>query len=91
MTSSDKTVTVTLNEAAELSCTFIKKNYEKGDVNLDGAVNVSDLVMLQKYIIRAADLAGNDREQSWKNSDLNGDEDVDSLDVSALRKKLIGA
>lgn len=91
VTSSDRTVTVTLNEAAELSCTFIKKNYEKGDVNLDGSVNVSDLVMLQKYIIRASDLAENDREQSFKNSDLNGDKDVDSLDVSALRKKLIGA
>ncbi|WP_297957811.1 CotH kinase family protein [uncultured Ruminococcus sp.] len=88
--SSEETVTVTMQDTAELRCSFVRKAPVAGDVNLDGAVGVADLVMLQRYIIGAAGLAEADRAQSYDNSDMNGDEEVDSLDVSSLRRKVIG-
>jgi aryl-phospho-beta-D-glucosidase BglC (GH1 family) len=56
-----------------------------GDVTLDDTVSVSDLVALQKYLL------GNDSlsQQAFVNADMNGDQHVNGLDLSAIRQKLL--
>lgn len=55
-----------------------------GDLNGDGEFNISDLVMLQKYISGASDAEISD----WKQGDLNGDGILDVFDLVMMRKKL---
>ncbi|MBR3667080.1 MAG: RICIN domain-containing protein [Ruminococcus sp.] len=53
-----------------------------GDINGDGARNVSDLVLLQKYLLKAETVIDNDA------ADLNGDGVIDVFDNIRLRKLL---
>ena len=53
-----------------------------GDINGDGSRNVSDLVLLQKYLLKAETVIDNDA------ADLNGDGVIDVLDNIRLRKLL---
>lgn len=57
----------------------------KGDVNLDGAVNIADLVLLQKYLLRTGTLTA---EQGF-NGDMDGDNILDIFDNVLLRRELI--
>ncbi|MDE6424793.1 MAG: leucine-rich repeat protein [Ruminococcus sp.] len=62
-----------------------EKEAISGDVNGDNEFNVSDLVLIQKYL-----LGGSDTEISnWKQADLNGDGVLDVFDLCLMRKKLI--
>ncbi|MBQ6250507.1 RICIN domain-containing protein [Ruminococcus sp.] len=54
-----------------------------GDINGDGARNVSDLVLLQKYLLKAETVIDNDA------ADLNSDGVIDVFDNIRLRKLLI--
>ena len=54
-----------------------------GDVNDDGEINTSDLVMLQKYLLKSGEL-----KKSYT-ADVNSDGKVDIFDSVALRKLLI--
>ena len=54
-----------------------------GDVNDDGEINTSDLVMLQKYLLKSGEL-----KKSYM-ADVNKDGTVDIFDSVALRKLLI--
>ena len=54
-----------------------------GDVNNDTAINVADLVALQRYLLRGEALA------APENSDVNGDGDIDIFDMVSLRKLVI--
>ncbi|MBR6996647.1 MAG: RICIN domain-containing protein [Ruminococcus sp.] len=53
-----------------------------GDINGDGARNVSDLVLLQKYLLKAETVIDNDA------ADLNSDGVIDVFDNIRLRKLL---
>ena len=55
---------------------------QQGDVNMDGAVDVLDLVTLQKYVLGLASLP------SAAAADLTADGEVDVFDL-ALLKRLI--
>lgn len=57
----------------------------KGDVNLDGALNIADLVLLQKYLLRTGTLTA---EQAY-NGDMDGDNILDVFDNVLLRRELI--
>lgn len=57
----------------------------KGDVNLDGAVNIADLVLLQKYLLRTGTLTA---EQGF-NGDMDGDNILDIFDNVLLRRELV--
>ncbi len=59
--------------------------YSSGDVNTDGDVNISDLVMLQRYVLGTAVLNADD----YPLSDLNYDGITNSLDTVRLRVLLI--
>ena len=54
-----------------------------GDVNDDGIISMADLVMLQKYLLKAGNLI-----KSFT-ADVNKDGYVDVFDSVALRKLLI--
>lgn len=57
----------------------------KGDINLDGAVNIADLVLLQKYLLRTGTLTA---EQGF-NGDMDGDNILDIFDNVLLRRELV--
>ena len=56
-----------------------------GDLNQDGAFNVADLVLMQKYILGVETF---NKEQA-KIADMNGDGNIDPFDLVSYRKAII--
>lgn len=56
----------------------------KGDVNKDGEINISDLVVLQKWF-----LGNDDSLDCWQLADICDDNQIDVFDMVMLRKLLI--
>ena len=56
----------------------------KGDVNLDGEINLADVVALQKYLIYAETLT----QDQWQQADLTEDNVVNGTDLALLRSNL---
>lgn len=54
----------------------------KGDVNSDGSVDVSDLVVLQKYLVKSGTLV------SWENGDIFTDDKINVFDLIAMKRLL---
>ncbi|MDE6679663.1 MAG: InlB B-repeat-containing protein, partial [Ruminococcus sp.] len=61
------------------------KEVIKGDCNDDGEFNVSDVVLLQRWLISD----GNITLKNWKNADLYEDNILDVFDLVAMKKQLI--
>ncbi len=57
----------------------------KGDVNLDGSVNVADAVLLQKYLLNRETLT----QPQYSNADLEADRSVNGFDLAILKRKLL--
>ena len=57
----------------------------KGDVNGDGVFNISDVVMMQKWIIKAGTLTNQER------GDINGDGKINVYDLCLMKNMLIVA
>lgn len=55
-----------------------------GDVNLDGFISVSDLVLLQKYLLNSVAF----NAEQYANADMNRDSVVDVFDMVEMRKKI---
>ena len=56
-----------------------------GDVNSDGSFNVSDLVLMQRWLLAAPDA----ELANWQAGDLCEDGRLDVFDLCMMRKKLI--
>jgi hypothetical protein len=65
--------------------TYSKNNV--GDIDLDGSVNITDLVRLRKYLAGTEQLT----DEQKANADLNKDGDVNITDLVKLRKYLAGS
>ncbi|MDE6835146.1 MAG: InlB B-repeat-containing protein [Ruminococcus sp.] len=76
----DTKVTVTANQALYAQWKIIAI---KGDANNDSTVNVSDAVMLQKWLLGSGTLT------NWKNADLCEDGKIDVFDLVTMRQLLI--
>lgn len=63
---------------------FIKVN-TKGDLNDDGEFNISDLVLLQKWLLSVPDT----ELANWRAADLCEDGKLDAFDMIEMRKLLI--
>lgn len=57
-----------------------------GDVNLDGAVNIQDATLIQKYIVGLTDLA----DTALLNADYNQNGKVEVTDATQIQKSLAG-
>ena len=60
--------------------------YQKGDVNLDGKINIKDATLVQKYLAKIAEFTVMQR----KLADFNGDMTVSISDATAIQKWLAG-
>ena len=59
--------------------------YEPGDVNMDGTVEISDVVLMVNYI-----LGNNASETVLKYGDMNESGDIDITDVVAIVNRILG-
>ena len=57
----------------------------KGDVNADGAFNITDAVLLQKWLLTVPDTELRD----WKAADFNEDNQLDARDLSMMKRGLM--
>lgn len=72
-------------EIPVVTVTEILSSELKGDLNSDGKITVSDLVIMEKYILGSQTLT----EKQFNNADFSGDKYVDSFDLVLLRKIFI--
>ena len=68
-----------------LSLAAIDSKIIMGDVNMDGEFNVTDLVLLQKWLLAVPDTELKD----WKAADFCEDNVIDVFDLCLMRKQLI--
>ena len=61
------------------------KESVRGDVNADGEFNVSDLVLLQEWLLAVPDT----KLADWKAADLCNDDRLDVFDLCLMRKALL--
>ena len=59
----------------------------KGDINSDGELNISDVLLLQKWLLAAPDA----KLTNWKAADLCKDDTIDVFDLIQLKKALLSA
>ena len=59
--------------------------YTKGDVNMDGKINVADLILVSRYLHGT----GNFSKQQYELADMDSDKSVGVFDLVCLRKKLL--
>ncbi|WP_338127144.1 dockerin type I repeat-containing protein [Ruminococcus champanellensis] len=57
-----------------------------GDINLDGKLSVSDVVLLQKYLIKSGKLTADQA----KRADLNRDGVLNAYDLALLKHTMLG-
>lgn len=55
-----------------------------GDVNADSKFNTLDVVMMQKYLLKAGTLT------DWNAADMDGDRQIDIFDLARMKRKLVG-
>lgn len=55
----------------------------KGDVNSDGVFNISDVVMMQKYLVKAGTLT------NWESGDICKDNKINVFDLIAMKRLLL--
>lgn len=63
-------------------------NGKMGDLNGDGSLNVSDLVIMQSYILGKSEEF---TKQQYLASDLNKDSSVDVFDLTELKREIVKA
>ena len=79
------TTEITTDTTPSETTTTTETTFWLGDVNLDGRVNVQDVVLLQKYLIRKETLTA---EQA-KPADSNSDGVINVIDLSRLKKWIL--
>lgn len=57
----------------------------KGDVNMDGVFNLSDVILLQKWLLAVP----NTELKNWKAADLCADNVLDVFDLCLMRRELL--
>ena len=85
VSSDSETITVSADKAVTLVCSFRKAEYIRGDVNMDGAVNVADLLLMSRYISGTESFS----RAQFGLADMNEDENSDIFDLVCLRRELI--
>ncbi len=81
LSGTENTVTLTLSQVMSVQANF-EEGAVRGDVNADGEFNVSDLVMMQKWIVCSGEL------NNWQAGDLCEDGIINSFDLAVMKKEL---
>ena len=58
--------------------------YATGDINVDGQINLGDLIVLNQYVL------GIECSVNWIYGDMNGDGQLNVADILLLQKALLG-
>ena len=61
--------------------------YERGDINLDGECNISDIVLLQKWLLSIPST----ELKCWQAADLYKNEKLDGFDLAFLKHLLLAS
>ena len=69
-----------------LTVSYVGDDILTGDINLDGKLSVSDVVLLQKYLIKSGKLTADQA----KRADLNGDGVLNAYDLALLKHTMLG-
>ena len=78
------TTEITTDTTPSETTTTTEPTFRLGDVNLDGNVNVQDVVLLQKYLIQKATLT----KAQGTAADYQKDAVIDVLDLLALKRNV---
>lgn len=80
-------ITIYWNSPLTYLLTFMRdeNNSVKGDINADGVFNISDVVLLQKWLLAVPDISLND----WKAADLCEDNKLDVFDLCLMKREMI--
>ena len=70
--------------ANEWNLEFVTLESVTGDLNFDGEFNISDVVTLQKYLVKKEGFTN----EQWKLADLNNDGTVNVFDVIILKRRI---
>ena len=62
--------------------------YEMGDVNMDGTIDISDVVLVVNYVLGSVDTSAEYGVLTY--GDMNSDSTVDISDVVAIVNKILG-
>lgn len=76
------TITTTLSRAMTIQANFGEKKEVKGDVNADGALSVTDIIMMQKWLLGAGDIT------DAAAGDMNKDGKLNAFDLAMLKRDL---
>lgn len=79
------TITTTAAESQTQTFTTTTSSTLCGDINLDGTIDISDAVLLQKYAAEMVEL----NQQQRLNGDCNADGSTDAQDVLSLLRFLV--
>ena len=83
------TITLTTKDAAPITISLTGTvAYEKGDTNMDGAVDISDVVLAVNYVLGSADASAEYGVTTY--GDMNADGTVDISDVVVIVNKILG-
>jgi len=85
VSSSSETITVTADKAVSLVCSFKMKEYQLGDINMDGELNTADLLEMCKYLHGKESFI----KMQYILADMNEDNSVDVFDLISLRRELL--
>lgn len=58
---------------------------QQGDISLNGTLDVSDVIIMQRYLHGAVSIT----ENQWKSADMNGDGNVNIYDLALLKRVLL--
>lgn len=65
---------------------MVENGYILGDINKDNEVNIEDVILVKKYVIKLT----NFDEDQFKRADINKDGKVDNDDASLIQAKGLG-
>lgn len=85
---STTTTTITTTTTAAATTTEAPKTDVLGDINDDQNVTISDLVLLNRYLLRKID--GTDAAYAFDRGDVNGDKILNIVDATLYRQCLLG-
>ena len=84
---STTTTTITTTTTAAATTTEAPKTDVLGDINDDQNVTISDLVLLNRYLLRKID--GTDAAYAFDRGDVNGDKILNIVDATLYRQYLL--